>query len=248
MRTRSPRVLAVAMIAALTVVACSSTSTSTSSSGATSSTLPPTSSTVPVGEVAGELSSGFVGSITALDAFVAVVADGDRLVVYVCNDGRTAEWFQAAQALTAETVETRNPSGALVSVSRIGTQVSGVLTLPSGERYDFSAPAAGRAPVLFRGVSTIGSTHVLGGWIVDGNAQRGSLVVTDGSSPPTVAPAAPIQPAGPGGTVAGGAPAPVAVPLGPPYDTTVEARPITPATLADVLGPLPPGTTTTTGR
>lgn len=126
----------------------------------------------------------FVGTVSGTDAYVAVVASGNKATVYLCDSAKIALWFVADLA-TDGTLAAAHQSGARVEAKLAASEVTGTVHL-GGTPHGFSAKQAAFPAGLWEGydVSALsGAGLVRYGWIVlpDGT-QRGSKVQTTATS------------------------------------------------------------------
>lgn len=135
-----------------------------------------------------------VGEVSSVDAFVAIVADDDKVVVYVC-DGKedavsTSAWFAGPHEDGA--FDLTNPGGFRVTGDL--NEESGVFTPPEGADVAFDVSAQGGDTGLYVFEEVVEDGDLRGGWIVTQNGQRGAVInrtTGDLVAGPQVTPSAP---------------------------------------------------------
>jgi hypothetical protein len=125
----------------------------------------------------------FVGRISDLQAYVAIVTAHGRVLAYVCDGNGHAiheyAWFQG-RGSASFTLTSTGGTGAhreRLTGTRHGVGFTGSFTDAAGKVFAYRAvPARGRAG-LFRAVGTVHSTQITVGWIAlaDGRERGGSL-------------------------------------------------------------------------
>jgi len=131
------------------------------------------------------LAGEFVGRVDGSDAFVAVVADGERLFAFVCDgtdDGAGVwEWFRGT--LDGDHAQLTNAAGQTLVVELAGDAVLGSVTFADGVAYPFVTEAAIGDAGLYRLDETLGDRAVVGGWIVlnDGDLRGQAGLIDPGS-------------------------------------------------------------------
>lgn len=129
---------------------------------------------------------GYVGTVSGTRAFVAVVVRGSRVVAYVCDSRKIAEWFRGAVQAHKATLTSRD--GYVLRVTLGQRRATGSLRSPgkAGVVHSFAAGRDTKPSGLWRGTKTVHGRHYVGGWIIlrDGR-QRGEVVSgsTDVGSP-----------------------------------------------------------------
>lgn len=132
----------------------------------------------------GTLTGTWVGRLDDSDAFVAVVADGDQVIAYVCEDGKIASWFYGTASGGSRFI-LANAAGAGFDVT-IGADARG--TFDDGHTVRKFVAEATDAEVLFRADGLIDGELVTGTWIRLGDETRGTLITSAGLEPaPTLA-------------------------------------------------------------
>ncbi len=130
------------------------------------------------------IAGSFVGPTEGSESFVAIVANGDTALGYVCNGENTAEWFTGTA--TRDSIDlTSAGSIGLVAERGTGDTLDGTLTAGDGTESSFSAVRVdvdGSEGGLCRGILQVDGVTYTGGWIVlpDGR-QRGAIIGDDGS-------------------------------------------------------------------
>jgi hypothetical protein len=124
------------------------------------------------------LTGTWSAKVEGTNAFVAIVANGDEVVAYICDGAKVAQWF-------------RGPVGAsgfdlTAGKTRIAGTLSdnalvGVVTMPDGSEHGFKATPLSSA-ALYRAEAGNTEKFQLGGWVVIGDEQRGAIVSQPGSS------------------------------------------------------------------
>src|SRR5689334_20780943 len=117
----------------------------------------------------------WTGEVTGTDAFVAVVADGEQLIAYVCDNGKTSEWFAGNAAGSDLGLVARD--GAQLDLS-LDSNASGRVRLHDGTVHAFRLTST-PAPSLYRAEAGGREARALAGWIKrsDGSV-RGSVQLT----------------------------------------------------------------------
>ncbi|MBX3083164.1 MAG: hypothetical protein KF716_16145 [Anaerolineae bacterium] len=131
------------------------------------------------------------GLITgADDIFVAVVAEGDKATVYICDgivDKGTvsiAEWFIGAVKDNA--IDIIGPTGNRVEVALTEATATGKFTFTDGAVKEFVIELLPESAGLFRSEFAIGDHKYVGGWLVlpDGSVRGAVRFVETGELVP----------------------------------------------------------------
>ena len=119
----------------------------------------------------------WAGKVEGTDAFVAIVSDGEATTAYLCDGAAISSWFK-----TDAGAEMQAESGGIeVDAARDSDDWTGTVTLPDGSSKAFTASPSDDE-VLFRAEGEDDDGAWLGGWIVLGDEQRGSLVLRTSTS------------------------------------------------------------------
>ncbi len=141
----------------------------------------PTEAEETIFDVQGE--SGFVGTVTGTNAFIAVLVADDEAIVYVCNgdDEDISEWFTGA-IVDPTNFSLTNSDGAQISGKFDGSSFTGIVTFTNARTHSFTAtPNSGSETKV--GVFQVHGDmaiqdEVEAGWIVNAaGEERGSLRV-----------------------------------------------------------------------
>lgn len=128
----------------------------------------------------------FVGKAQGSEAFIAFVAKDNKVLAYLCDGSKLADWFRLVQDESGA-VEGRSSSGVRLQAKLGAQEIKGTVTLADGKALEFSAtPISGEAG-LYRSESQINGTDYLGGWIVDQQGQQRGLVIGGGGNRVAVA-------------------------------------------------------------
>lgn len=141
----------------------------------------PTEAEETIFDVQGE--SGFVGTVTGTNAFIAVLVADDEAIVYVCNgdDEDISEWFKGP-IIDPTTFSLANTDGAQISGKFDGSSFTGIVTFTNARTHSFTAsPNSGsetKVGVFRVHGDTAIQDEVEAGWIVNAaGEERGSLRV-----------------------------------------------------------------------
>ena len=130
--------------------------------------------------------TGYVGTVSGTHAFVAVVVRGSRVIAYVCDSRKIAQWFKGTAPARKSTLT--SSSGYVLRITIGHGRATGSLRFPgtAGVVHRFAAARDTKPAGLYRGVKTVAGRRYLGGWIIlpDGR-QRGEVVsgLADVASP-----------------------------------------------------------------
>ena len=123
----------------------------------------------------------YVGWVDGGGASVAIIADGDDTVAYVC-DGATAEAWLRGSSRDGE-LELAGEGGSLVA-GYDDRRAIGEVTV-AGRRWTFTIPAVAPPEGLYRFADTVaGGAEVVGGWIVLPDGSQVGVLVVDGAPRP----------------------------------------------------------------
>ena len=168
------RVLAV--LVGVSVLATAATACA-SGSGAdrTSAVL---ASVPPIKDLGGQQPKGiYVGRVQGTPALVAIVADKDDVVAYVCDGDKTVGWLSGKERGGTFALE----RGSLHVDGRLESgSFAGMVTVADGSQHAFrAAPAMAGFSGLYRSVVTVDGQRAQAGWILFDRELRGA---TKGSS------------------------------------------------------------------
>lgn len=130
------------------------------------------------------LEQTWVGAAKDSKAFVAIVAAQGRLLAYVCDGEKIAQWFRGAVGEGGAVAIELN-SRTKLNARLTGDSASGTLEL-EGMRLEFTATKANGSAGLFRAELSANSATYTGGWIVNQRGeQRGAVIGGGGFAPST---------------------------------------------------------------
>ena len=166
----SRRCLVLIFIVAFVSSACSGPSSHRAASTSSNS--------APALTAAKGLSGMWSAKVAGTNAFVAVVANGEEVVGYICDSAKVAHWFRGTVGPTGFDVSDK--AGDLTA-SMSGSHLVGIVTLSGGATHTFDGRPVKSAP-LFRAAAGTAEHFRLGGWIVVNGQQRGAFVNTNAIS------------------------------------------------------------------
>lgn len=126
----------------------------------------------PMPEAGSGLKGNWVGKVLETDAFIAIVADGEQLVGYACDQGTLAEWFFGQASGTD--LSLANAKGTTLRVVLEDDAAEGTITFSAGDEFEFVVEASDET-VLFRGEGLADGKRALAGWVVIGDEVRGAI-------------------------------------------------------------------------
>lgn len=125
-------------------------------------------------------SGSFVGRVQGSEAFIAFVVKGSKVLAYLCDGSKLADWFRLVQDASSA-VDGRSASGIRLQAKFSAQEVKGSVTLADGKILEFSAtPITGEAG-LYRSEVLISNESYVGGWIVDQKGEQRGAVVGGGN-------------------------------------------------------------------
>ncbi|MDQ3880865.1 MAG: hypothetical protein M3295_07330 [Chloroflexota bacterium] len=139
----------------------------------------------------------FAGTVDGIDAYIALVSDGTRLIGYVSDGNALSTWFSGT--VHGDSIALVSRSDDPLGEGTVSGDASGEILI-GGERHPFNAPAVSDTAGLYRAVATNGDESVAeAGWIVlENGSQRGAVnIETKRGTDATVRPARAIDPADP---------------------------------------------------
>ncbi|MER3445167.1 MAG: hypothetical protein C4333_14035 [Meiothermus sp.] len=126
----------------------------------------------------------YVGAVPNSKAFIAVVlGEQGKALAYLCDSESIALWFRGK--LEGGVLELRGADGQRLQ-GRVGSEVSGQITLPDGRVLGFSAPAASGEAGLYRYEGSQSGNAYVGGWIIDQKGEQRGAVIGGGALSPVV--------------------------------------------------------------
>ena len=160
-------------MAGIVLVACDSSESNETTARSTSETV-----------------RSYVGTVEGTEAFVSVVFDGARALVYVC-DGVPADpigtaptiqaWFNGSSDGT--TVDVQEPTGRL-QLQLTESNMAGTLTLPDGRPVSVSgrSVATDGDAGLYRAEASGAGGSAVGGWILAADGQQRGGAIDNGGT------------------------------------------------------------------
>jgi hypothetical protein len=121
-----------------------------------------------------ELNMVFVGKIPQSRVFIAIAFQQKRVLAYVCDGERIAEWFKGA-VTDQNTLELQSKSGAILIATLNAHSAQGSLELANGN-FAFAAIPARDQAALYRAERNEGHKAVAG-WIVLPNGEQHGAIV-----------------------------------------------------------------------
>lgn len=125
-----------------------------------------------------ELNMVFVGKIPQSQAFIAIAFQQKRVLAYVCDGQKIAEWFKGS-VTDQNTLELKSKNGAVLVATLDAQSVQGSIELPVGNWAFAAIPARDQA--AFYRAERNGKHKTVAGWIVLANGeQHGAIVAQTG--------------------------------------------------------------------
>ncbi len=122
-----------------------------------------------------QLEAVYVGKIPQSPVFIAIALQQQRVLAYICDGQKTAEWFKGALGLD-NSLELQSKNGARL-IAKINLQNAlGSLELPSGT-YAFAISVARDQAGFFRAESK-SAKKAVAGWIVLPNGEQQAALIS----------------------------------------------------------------------
>lgn len=137
----------------------------------------------PVTAVQTASGASFVAVTQNPQVFVAIVTSGDKVLAYLCDGEKIAEWFRG-RAEGGRVSLTSTGGASRLEATFNGGVWDGAVTLPGDRRWSFRAEGAASPAGLYRSDDVLNGARYLGGWVVLGNGDQRGAVIGDGSTRP----------------------------------------------------------------
>jgi hypothetical protein len=129
---------------------------------------------------AASLTGSFVGQVQGSEAFIALVAKGDKVLAYVCDGAKLAEWFRLLSNADGA-LEGKSAAGVGLKAQVETDTIKGSVILNDGKTLEFTATQATNEAGLYRSEAAFGETTYLGGWIVNQKSEQRGAVIGGGN-------------------------------------------------------------------
>ena len=127
--------------------------------------------------------ASFVAQTQNPQAFVALVTSGDKVLAYVCDGQKIAEWFRGRVENGRVSLVSTGGASRLEATFASGVW-DGAVSLESDRRWAFRTSGASAPAGLYRSDDVLNGARYLGGWIVLNNGEQRGAVIGDGSTRP----------------------------------------------------------------